>query len=245
MTEDWSHMTETEGYEILEHDDTISFACHYGLPCFTRCCRDVNIYLTPYDVLRMRKALEMNSSEFLSLYTHSFLANVTHIPVVQLRMDPNSLNCVFVTDEGCCIYDDRPWACRMYPLDINPKKLGTYKLIAASHKCLGLKEHTSWTVDEWLSSQGIEPYEEMEKLYQSIMPKGFTPGGRMDPGLGKLIFLAYDLDIFSEMFRDSKFRKLHDISDEMLEEIMENGEKLLRAAFAYIKGQLEELYQLT
>ncbi|SFM96992.1 YkgJ family cysteine cluster protein [Thermodesulforhabdus norvegica] len=237
-------MVESKEELVLEGGDSICFACHQGLPCFTRCCRDVNIYLTPYDVLRMRRALGMGSSEFLSRYTRSFLAKVTHVPVVQLLMDPETLNCLLVTDEGCRIYDDRPWACRMYPLDINPRKPGSYRLIAGADKCFGLKEAQSWTLKEWLSSQGIEPYERMEALYQSIMPAGFKPGGIMDAGLGKLIFLAYDLDIFMEMVKDPKFRKLHEISEPEFNEAMSNDEKLLELAFGYIKGQLEELYGL-
>ncbi|MCX7823457.1 MAG: hypothetical protein N2260_08460, partial [Syntrophobacterales bacterium] len=78
-------------------ESRITFACHENLPCFTQCCRDVNIYLTPYDVLRLRQALNMGSSEFLNRYTHSFLAKLTHIPVVQLRMDENSLMSVSYT----------------------------------------------------------------------------------------------------------------------------------------------------
>ncbi len=230
---------------ILKKEDAIYFACHADLPCFTQCCRDVNIYLTPYDVLRMRRALKMGSSEFLSKYTRSFLAKVTHIPVVQLLMDPESLYCVFVTPDGCRIYNDRPWACRMYPLDINVKNPGTYKLITSSEKCFGLKENVKWTVSEWLSSQGIEPYEEMERLYQSVMPSGFQSGGKMDAGLGKLLFLAYDLDIFLEMLKDDKFRRLHGIDDAVYKEAMEDDEKLLKLVFSYIRGQLEELYPLT
>ncbi len=238
-------MNENKKISVLEKDDEIFFACHADLPCFTQCCRDVNIYLTPYDVLRMRKSLNMGSTEFLSRYTRSFLAKVTHIPVVQLLMDPDTLYCVFVTPDGCKIYDDRPWACRMYPLDLNVKKPGSYKLITSSDKCFGLKEPQKWNVGNWLSSQGIEPYEEMEKLFQSVMPRGFQPGGKMDAGLGKLLFLAYDTDIFLEMLKDPKFRKLHEIDDDLYKAALENDEKLLKLAFSYIKAQLEELYPLT
>ena len=46
-------------------DDTFRFGCHPGVSCFNHCCSDVNIFLSPYDVLRMRKRLGMGSGEFL------------------------------------------------------------------------------------------------------------------------------------------------------------------------------------
>ncbi len=228
--------------EVLTGESRIRFACHENLPCFTQCCRDVNIYLTPYDVLRLRRALKIGSSEFINRYTHSFLAKLTHIPVVQLRMDETTLMCPFVTPDGCRVYDDRPWACRMYPLDLDVKHPGCYRLIVGSSKCYGLRESKEWNVEDWLLSQGIEPYRKMEDLYQSVMPSQFTPGGKMDAGLGKLLFLAYDLDVFKEMIQHKAFRKLHDVDEESYRQAMEDDEKLLMLAFSYIKAQLEELF---
>ena len=129
----------------LAAESVFRFACRNTLPCFTQCCRDVNIYLTPYDVLRMRKALGMGSEEFLARHTRHFLAARTSIPVVQLAMDPETLTCRFVTEEGCSIYADRPWACRMFPLDITPVE-GEYRTIAGKERCLGLLENATRTV---------------------------------------------------------------------------------------------------
>ena len=33
----------------LTEGSRLRFDCHPGLACFTRCCRDVNIFLSPYD----------------------------------------------------------------------------------------------------------------------------------------------------------------------------------------------------
>ena len=112
-------MQSTPAEQNLTENSPFHFACHDALPCFTQCCKDVNIYLTPYDVLRLRQALRIGSSEFLAKYTRSFLARVTNIPVVQLLMDPQSLRCPFVAEEGCQVYENRPWACRMFPLDLS------------------------------------------------------------------------------------------------------------------------------
>ena len=61
--------------------DPLPFACKDTHLCFTQCCRDVSIFLTPYDVLRLRRAAD-GISEFLARYTLHFLAKGTNIPVV-------------------------------------------------------------------------------------------------------------------------------------------------------------------
>ena len=44
-------------YPRMDLDSTFKFSCHPKVSCFNQCCRDVNIFLTPYDVLRMKKRL--------------------------------------------------------------------------------------------------------------------------------------------------------------------------------------------
>lgn len=56
-------------YPRLTLEDSFSFQCCQSLECFTRCCNDVTIVLTPYDVIRMKQALHVDSSEFLEKYT--------------------------------------------------------------------------------------------------------------------------------------------------------------------------------
>lgn len=226
---------------VLSSTSSFRFACHDNLPCFTQCCRDVNIYLTPYDVLRLRRALKMGSGEFLAKYTRYFLAKVTHIPVVQLAMDPDTLYCRLVRENGCSVYQDRPWACRMYPLDLGSEE-GSYCMVAGSGaRCLGLSESRTQTVSEWLESQGVEAYTEMEHVFHSVMPPNFKPGQRLEAGLGKILFLAYDLDRFAEMLNDKHFQNLYGVDEAMLQGAQESDEELLNLAFRYIRSQLEEL----
>jgi len=93
----------------MTEDDSFTFGCHGSLDCFTRCCRDVAIVLTPYDVLRLKRALRIESSELLDRYTLSPFNKEQKIPAVILRMDPETKRCPFVTDQGCSVYANRPW----------------------------------------------------------------------------------------------------------------------------------------
>jgi uncharacterized protein len=214
------------------------FRCYPELPCFNQCCRDVNIYLTPYDVVRMRKKLGLSSTAFLSKYTRLFLSKTTNLPIVLLAMDPQTLDCKLVTDQGCSVYNDRPWACRMYPLDLTGTN-GEYSTIVSEQKCLGLREASTSTVMEWLQSQGIQPYLQMDEMFQSIIPEELISSGRIDVGMGKTVYLAYDLDKFAELLKDQRFREYCGVDDEVARGA--DPEALLALAFKYIRSQMEEL----
>jgi len=49
--------------------DTFKFDCHSSVACFTRCCKDADMYLYPYDVIRMKNRLGMSSDKFLERHT--------------------------------------------------------------------------------------------------------------------------------------------------------------------------------
>ena len=51
-------------------DSKFKFRCHKDIKCFTKCCSNIDILLTPYDVLRLKKRLKLSSAEFLSNYTY-------------------------------------------------------------------------------------------------------------------------------------------------------------------------------
>ncbi len=72
-------------YPRLGADDTFRFGCHAGVSCFNRCCGDANIFLSPYDVLRMKKRLDMTSSDFLDQYALMPVQKEMQTPVVVLR----------------------------------------------------------------------------------------------------------------------------------------------------------------
>jgi len=232
-----------DAVQNLSENSLFNFACHDALPCFTQCCKDVNIYLTPYDALRLRHALRMGSSEFLSKYTMSFLSKVGNIPVVQLMMDPQTLRCPFVAEEGCRVYEDRPWACRMFPLDLSSVQ-SKFRIVAGKERCMGLFERSTGTVADWLQSQGVLEYAQMDREFQSVVPEGFKPGAPMNEGLGRVLFMAYDLDRFAELLKDSRFLKFHEVDDDVLRLAGEDAKELLRLSFRYIRSQMEELYQV-
>ncbi|HDH53218.1 MAG TPA: YkgJ family cysteine cluster protein, partial [Nitrospirae bacterium] len=101
----------------LSLDAKFKFRCHKGIKCFTMCCSNIEILLTPYDVVRLKKRLKMSSDDFLGMYTFMKIDKNSSHPHAILKMSDNEeRTCPFLTDEGCTVYTDRPANCRYYPV---------------------------------------------------------------------------------------------------------------------------------
>ena len=219
----------------LDADHVFRFNCYPGVPCFTQCCQDVTIVLTPYDVLRLKNALGISSDEFLDKYTIILSKENRLIPMVVLKMDEATKKCPFVTEQGCSIYEDRPWPCRMFPLDMNDE--GTFSFIAESSRCLGLKEEQTWRISDWLIGQGIPIYDEINALFSEVT-NPLRAGGLdiENPKIFKMVFMAlYNLDKFREFVFKSTFLDRFELDDLTIEKIKRGDLELLKFAFDWIK----------
>ncbi len=49
----------------LAPGETFMFRCHPDIGCFNRCCRNLNLFLYPYDVVRLKQALGVTADVFL------------------------------------------------------------------------------------------------------------------------------------------------------------------------------------
>jgi Fe-S-cluster containining protein len=222
-------------------NDEFKFSCHKGLPCFNTCCNDVNIFLTPYDVLRMRRSLWTPSGEFLKRYTNTLLGN-EGLPLVMLKMmEDERKNCPFVTPDGCSIYQDRPWSCRMYPVFPVSSKEEEF-LIEEKSSCLGFNEGKQWTVKEWKKDQGIDVYDKMNESYKEItLHDYFRKGNKLDSGRAKMLHKAcYDLDEFKKFLFGTRYFDIYDVEKEVIEKIKEDEEELLSFGYRWVRFNLFE-----
>ena len=233
----------------LAEGETFDFTCHPGVPCFNSCCADVNIVLTPLDVLRMARRLGMNTLEFLETHTSNPITKDLQIPMVMLKMkDADGKPCPFVGDEGCTVYEDRPWACRMYPLGmaIPPARAGEEPeplfFIFEDDHCEGRHQPDckQWTALSWRSDQGLEAQDELEEGFRDLVSHPWFIGGRtLDPKRMHMFYTAcYDLDTFRSFVFDSSFCERFDIQPEALQELKTNDEALLRFAFRWLRFAL-------
>lgn len=225
----------------LAADDRMDFQCGSALDCFTSCCRDVSIVLTPYDVLRMERALHLDSSEFLARHTVLCLTE-KKLPVLLLRMNAEDKRCCLVTSEGCSVYSHRPWACRMYPLGVarpdnpRPGETGFYFLIHED-LCHGHGKGNGCTVREWAAGQEIEAYEMMAESFQRLMTHKFWQSGEaLSPKQSDMYLMAcYDLDRFRRFVFETSFLEKFDVDEDRIEAIRRDDTELLDFGMSWLR----------
>jgi Fe-S-cluster containining protein len=219
----------------MDIDHVFQFNCSPGLSCFTECCQDVTIVLTPYDVLRMKNALGITADEFLDQYTLILPQKGKLIPLVVLKMDEENKKCPLVTEEGCSIYPDRPWPCRMFPL--SPNDDGTFRIIAEKTRCHGLSSNEKWPISEWLVDQGIAIYEQMNDLFAQVTtPLRATDLDIDNPKIYQMTFMAlYNLDKFRDFVFKSSFLDKFEVDQATVEKIKRSDIELLKFSFEWLK----------
>jgi hypothetical protein len=228
-------------------DDPFTFGCSRQVPCFNECCRDLNQFLTPYDILRLKNSLKMTSGDFLEKYTTLHNGPETGLPIISLKPDSTArLQCPFVTSEGCRVYGDRPSSCRMYPVaralthDPETGRVSEhFALIKESH-CLGFDQNKTHTVRQWLVSQGLEPYNRYNDLLMEIISlKNKQKPGPLDIKSGRLFYLAlYDLDAFRTGIFENTLRKDPSFDAHDLARARDEDTALLMLGIKYVKKSL-------
>jgi len=230
----------------LSLNSKFTFRCHKGIKCFTRCCNDIDILLTPYDVIRIKNRLGISSDEFIARYGKVKIDEKTSHPLLYLKMNEDEeRKCPFVTPDGCTIYSDRPANCRYYPvgqgtLQRQGKKGAEeeefYFFIKEPH-CYGFQEKKSWTIASWREDQGVDEYDRVNREWKAIQLRRNLYGqDRPDEKKQLQFFIAsYNIDQFRRYVFESNFLRVFDVDDETVERIKNNELELLDFAFRYIK----------
>jgi hypothetical protein len=236
--------------EQLSLKSRFKFKCHKGVSCFTECCRGIDIMLTPYDILTMRKKLDIDSEKFLSIFTTPQLLEKADLPVVTLKLlDDERKSCPFVQDEeGCVIYEDRPTTCRYYPLGVgslsysgeqgdNEDKEEFFFMIKEPH-CKGFDEPDEWTVEEWREDQGVDLRDEVNEGWLDLMvrKKSLPASMKLSENAKQMFFtVCYNIDKFKRFVFESSFLTRYNIPEERVAEIKDDDVKLLQFGFEWLK----------
>lgn len=230
----------------LQPGERFRFSCYPGIGCFNRCCRNLNLFLYPYDVLRLRTQLGITSEEFIDRHVDVVLRPGRHFPDVLLRMTENQeKTCPFLCAEGCRVYADRPDTCRTFPLE---QGLLHHAAAQADEPvfffrppdfCLGQHEEKTWTVGEWVEDQQAYDYHRMTRRWAEL--QGLfqnDPWGAEGPtgSRAKMAFMAaYNIDRLREFVFGSSFLKRFKIKPELLGRIKTDDAQLLLLGFDWIK----------
>ena len=234
----------------LADGESFQFTCHPGVPCFNHCCADVNIVLTPLDVLQLARQTGLHTQVFLDTYTRNPITKDLQLPMVMLKMldDDDDKRCPFVGEQGCTVYENRPWACRMYPLGmaLPPARAGVepepiYVVFEDDH-CQGREQADArgWTAEKWRTDQQLIERDEIESGFRDLVSHPWFIGGRqLDPKRMHMLYTAcYDLDTFRAFVFESSFLERFELDDDVVAEIKTNDLALLKFAFLWLRFAL-------
>ncbi|HSN21918.1 MAG TPA: YkgJ family cysteine cluster protein [Usitatibacter sp.] len=231
--------------ETFGGDREIRFRCRKGIACWNACCSNIDITLTPYDVVRLKRRLGLDSAELLRRHTFPYEMEKDGLPGVKLKPVEGGTACPFMRPEGCAVYEDRPTACRYYPvalLAMRKQGEGTdrdsYALVKEAH-CLGHQEPRTITVDDYRREQGLAEYDALARGWRQLVLKKLSSG----PTVGKpsrrsleLFFTAcYDLDRFRVFVASDAFAELYEVPGEEMRRVLADDTELMLFAFRFLR----------
>ncbi|MDR3629285.1 MAG: YkgJ family cysteine cluster protein [Desulfocapsaceae bacterium] len=221
------------------------FSCHSGLQCYTLCCKNVDMYLFPYDILRLKNAVGLDSETFLRKHTHMVKGVNPYFPSLMLKLTDGQNACPFLLSDGCSVYEDRPSSCRTYPLeravdrDAPRKTRKDYYFLTDHPYCLGHGENCSFTVNEWARNQKIHIFNLMNDLWAEL-DSIFLMNPWQGEGSGgpkqQLSFMAcYNIDGFRKYTQSNDIFGHFRLARELKKEMERNDTELLKFGFEWLK----------
>ena len=229
----------------LEKEERFRFSCHPSVACFTDCCRQLELALTPYDVLRLKKGCGLHSQEFLDRYVIIEQDDHETFPRLYLTMvDDGRASCVFVGESGCTQYQDRPGACRAYPMgraairQADNSMNDFFVLLQESH-CHGFQEEQEQDVATYSTEQGLPVYNRFnDAVAQILQHERIRQGKRFSPLQQEHFVLAlYNLDQFRTLLLAGRLPGARPF-DESGREALADDEALLLYAIDWLKDTL-------
>ncbi len=231
---------------MLNGSDIFEFRCHPGVSCFNLCCRNLNFFLNPYDVIRLKQNLEISAGEFIEKYTDIIVRPGNYFPDVLLRMADNAeKTCPFLTEGGCRVYPDRPQTCRAFPVehglyyDAAKNQTSLVHFFRPPDFCQGRHENTARTIASWEADQESAFYNQMTvrwaevaRLFQADPFEGEGPNGQK----GKMAFMAvYNMDAFRDFVLNSSFLKRYKVKSQLRMKIKSDDVAVLKLGMAWIR----------
>ncbi|MDW7772778.1 MAG: YkgJ family cysteine cluster protein [Desulfobulbaceae bacterium] len=245
-------MTDTREQNIIPEGRTavgknsFQFRCHPGVSCYRNCCRQLDMYLYPYDVLRLKNCLKIHSAEFMRRHTR--LAGGSHpfFPAVMLNMAPNrESTCPFLGDGGCEIYKARPSACRTYPLERAVEKTGPdnrlreHYFMTHHDYCRGHEEKHTYTIKQWERDQDLYEYNLMNDLW-AVVDAFFATNpwqgeGKAGPMQQLAFMVCYNIDDFRIYCSQNNLLRMFRLDKERRRRIEGDDAELLRFGFDWLQ----------
>lgn len=227
-------------------DSEFLFECHPGVECFTVCCKKVEMILYPYDIIRLKNCLNIDSEEFVRSYTYLAKGDNPFFPTVKLKLIDDEISaCPFLSPEGCTVYQDRPSACRTYPLeravDRSPDSGAPdeYYFLTDHSYCKGHNEDTTNSVISFTRQQRLIEYNTINDLWAELDTLFSTNPWKGEGAAGEkqqLAFMVcYNIDGFKRFIEQHQLLKQFKLDKNFKRRIIKEDGELLKFGFEWLK----------
>ncbi len=236
-----------EGRTVIGKDP-FRFHCHSGVACFTSCCRKLDLYLYPYDIVRLKDCLGMHSSEFMHTYVRIARGGHPFFPSVMLNMrDDADSTCPFLgaDGDGCTVYNDRPSACRTYPLERAVEKQADRQGLVAHYfmthhpYCKGHGEDRAYTVNQWERDQFLHDFNLMNDCWAEVdaffASNPWQGEGAAGPRQQLAFMVCYNIDEFRVYTQRNNLLKSFRLQRDRRRRIERDDAELLRFGFDWLQ----------
>lgn len=219
---------------VVDSDETtMRFTCDM---C-GKCCRDIDIMLTPYDVLKIRRHLGLQPPDFFNKYVEMHIGPQSKMPIVCLITRPQ---CVFIVDGKCSIHDARPTNCRGYPcgriqeLNKDTNEVTLKWILHQSCSRIPFRQQKLWKIKGWMAKEGLHEYWENGKPYYDWVEKWAMDLVKRVEALGRIqesatmslmAWYGYSLDSIKGKDDKEAFKQIADIADKMIDHYVSTIEK--------------------
>lgn len=208
-------------------DDKFRFSCKQCGKC---CINREDILLSPFDLFRAAKKLNMSPDEFAKKYCDSYIGGTSKMVIVRLMPQGSIKRCPMLKDRKCSIHDAKPMVCAMYPIgrafQLDPSRPGSEQITEESIQfifngahCGNSEQHT---VREWLTSFNIPIKDEFFVIWQKTVSQigDIMRYAETHHANEKLVDLIYTV-VYGLMYME------YDIRQEFMPQFLKNRERLL------------------
>jgi len=159
--------------------------------------------------------------------------------------DEEGKRCPFVRSEGCAVYEDRPGACRIYPIGraaMNRETRGhPGEIFCRPRRALSWIPRASRLDDRRVvADQGLKKYDGMNSAWLDIVtsPQSLGPEKDVPRKNPDVLHGLLHLDPFRSFVFKSRFLDLFDVSPELRDRLASDDEALLTFAMDWLKFSL-------
>ncbi len=170
-----------------------------------------------------------------------------YFPTVILKMaeSENEPHCPFLTEQGCTVYEDRPTACRTYPLEravdreVERGHTRDFYFLTRHDYCKGHFEPQQTSVRLWIRSQHLDRYNQINDLWAAIdtlfASNPWQGEGSGGPKQQLAFMVCYDIDGFRTFAAQQRLIEQYRVNREQKKRIERSDTELLKFGFEWLK----------